>query len=98
MKNLIVLFIGIFFPVFHCYSGFIPKDTLKAWNYYLQAETYNNRGNYDSSSQAYLNAAIAYKKAGKFERYLKNRILYYDGWGRTGLLYRIKLLQIYPVS
>jgi CHAT domain-containing protein/Tfp pilus assembly protein PilF len=56
----------------------MPKDTIKAWSLHQQAKILYDSARYNESADLFLNAAMAYNKAGYAEKYLKNRMLYFN--------------------
>ncbi len=75
-----------------CYSLNLPKDTLKAWNFSRQAKIMFDSLRYGESAEMYLNAAIAYKKAGYDRQYLKNRLLYFNAARMAGTQFDLNLI------
>lgn len=84
MKKKIVLLWLILFSTLVCYPLSMPKDTLKSWNLYQQAKTLYDSARYNESADLYLKASAEYKKAGYDDKYLKNRLLYFNAARMAG--------------
>jgi len=84
MRRNTTLILFLLVTQFVCYSFYLPKDTLRAWDLHQQAKALYDSARYNESAENYFDAAIAYKKAGFAEKYLNERLLYFNAARMAG--------------